>query len=207
VQPLHRSLRACLKSKDFAAISHEKHRFLDTLSVFPSPLGERVPQYFPPSLGERVPQYFPPRWWEYPIVSLPPCGGGLGWGGQEIPTPHPSPPPQGGREKKAQPAPTRGEGEKSTTRPHKGGGRKKHNPPPQEEASSVRSHGRGPDRSAYSSGRLLRRKSSTPINTTKRRAIRPMKVQLCKNSQMSMMPAFLTNSETWRTPSTLSLSP
>src|SRR5262249_38681884 len=33
----------------------------------------------------------------FPICSLPPCGGGLGWGGGV--TPHPNPPPQGGREK------------------------------------------------------------------------------------------------------------
>src|SRR5579875_1494816 len=37
------------------------------------------------------------------ICSLPPCGGGLGWGGAllvciVLPPPHPSPPPQGGRE-------------------------------------------------------------------------------------------------------------
>src|SRR5689334_1782254 len=31
--------------------------------------------------------------------SLPPCGGGLGWGGEhsDAATPHPNPPPQGGR--------------------------------------------------------------------------------------------------------------
>src|SRR5262249_24941411 len=32
--------------------------------------------------------------------SLPPCGGGLGWGVSDS-TPHPNPPPQGGRETKA----------------------------------------------------------------------------------------------------------
>src|SRR5579875_2076508 len=45
-----------------------------------------------------------------------------------VSSPHPNPPPQGGREKKAQPSPTRGEGEKGPTLPHKGGGRG--NPPP-----------------------------------------------------------------------------
>jgi lipoate-protein ligase A len=37
-----------------------------------------------------------------PTCSLPPCGGGLGWGVKRLrthsPTPHPGPPPQGGRE-------------------------------------------------------------------------------------------------------------
>src|SRR5579884_2254592 len=55
------------------------------------------------------------------ICSLPPCGGGLGWG-VRTPCLHcPYPPPQ--------PSPTRGEGEKNSL-PHKGGGRKKL-PPPQ----------------------------------------------------------------------------
>src|SRR5579875_253112 len=60
------------------------------------------------------------------ICSLPPCGGGLGWGVEllvciVLPPPHPSPPPQGGREfcfslphkgggSFVFPSPTRGEG-------------------------------------------------------------------------------------------------
>jgi hypothetical protein len=64
-----------------------------------------------------------------PLCSLPPCGGGLGWGvmcKEVITPPHPNPPPQGGRElgndmldtSPRQPSPTRGEGTKRSPTIH-----------------------------------------------------------------------------------------
>jgi hypothetical protein len=72
--------------------------------------------------------------------SLPPCGGGLGWGGKynadkEFYPPHPNPPPQGGREQiqlppppggreQIQLPPPQGEREQIQLPPHQGGGNK-----------------------------------------------------------------------------------
>jgi hypothetical protein len=54
-----------------------------------------------------------------PCYALPPSGGGLGWGEEEsatdLSTPHPNPPPQGGREQERNPPPQGGR--ESPTRP------------------------------------------------------------------------------------------
>jgi len=96
----------------------EKEFYLPTPNL--NPQGGSVPA-FPSLLVASIPSplvgvsdRFPPLLW-----------GRVRVGGREVPTPHPGPPPQGGKEEKTQYYPTRGEGGKDTDLTHKGGKEKK----------------------------------------------------------------------------------